>query len=373
MKRIIISVTNDLITDQRVHKIASTLSENHYQTLVVGRKLKHSQTIKRHYATHRFRMLFKKGFAFYAAYNIRLFFFLLFRRFDMLLANDLDTLAANFLVSKIRRKPLIYDSHELFTQVPELIHRKKVQHFWQFLESNMMPRIKYLYTVCDSIACRYNQKYAVDVKVIRNVPYCHRKSSAIPDIPFPTDKKIVLYQGAVNIGRGLDYVIRAMTYINNVYFVVIGDGDVKNELVKLSRDLNVAGKVIFTGRIPFHQLAYLTKYAHIGISLEENLGLNYYYALPNKLFDYIRAHVPVLASPLPEIRNIVEKHTIGLTIEQHDAKHIAEKIDFMLTNENARREWKNNLKKIAPLFCWEKEKEKLLAIFREAGSDTSHK
>ncbi len=104
LKRIIVSVSNDLATDQRIEKICATLQELNYDILLVGRKLKNSLPLYRNYKTKRIHLFFNKGFLFYAEYNIRLFFLLLFSKKEILLANDLDTLLPNFLVSIIQKK-----------------------------------------------------------------------------------------------------------------------------------------------------------------------------------------------------------------------------------------------------------------------------
>ena len=101
VKKAIVSVTNDLVSDNRVHRTCSVLTEMGYEVILVGRRLTGSLPIQRAYKTHRFKLLFKRKFTFYAEYNVRLFFFLLFHRADLLVANDLDTLVANFYISKI--------------------------------------------------------------------------------------------------------------------------------------------------------------------------------------------------------------------------------------------------------------------------------
>ena len=169
-KRIIVSVTNDLVSDNRVHKICTSLEKMGFNILLIGRKLLHSSPIERTYQIRRMKLLFKKGPCFYAEYNFRLFLVLLFSRVDIFLSNDLDSLTANFLAARFRKKQLVYDSHEYFTEVPELINRPKVQRIWQWLENKMVPKIKHAYTVCDSIANVYSEKYNVDFKVIRNIP-----------------------------------------------------------------------------------------------------------------------------------------------------------------------------------------------------------
>src|SRR5690554_2991253 len=129
-KKIIVSVTNDLYTDQRVHKVCMFLYENGYEVLLVGRKLKNSEPITdRPYSIKRFKLVFNAGALFYSNYNLRLFWFLLFTRFDVLLSNDLDTLLANYCAHRLKSKSrLVYDTHELFTEVPELTARQKVRN-----------------------------------------------------------------------------------------------------------------------------------------------------------------------------------------------------------------------------------------------------
>ena len=156
MKRIIVSVTNDLTTDQRVDKVCNTLSKMGFKVLLIGRKFKNSEKLNRNYNTFRFKLLFNKGFLFYAEYNLRLFFKLFFIKKEILLSNDLDTLLPNYLISKIFKTKLVYDSHELFTEVPELINRPFVQNFWLTIEKNILPNIKNCYTVNSEIAKIYS-------------------------------------------------------------------------------------------------------------------------------------------------------------------------------------------------------------------------
>ncbi len=364
-KKIIISVTNDLISDNRVHKVATSLIDFGFEVLLVGRKLKKSLPLKRNYKTKRFRLFFSKGAIFYACYNIRLFLFLLFAKADIFLSNDLDTLPANFLASKIKNKKLVYDSHEYFTEVPELVNRPKIKRIWERIENNILPKIIYSYTVCSSIAGIYNKKYGTKMKVVRNISECELLMNKI-NVVLPetvNNKKIILYQGVLNIGRGTEHTVEAMQYVENAVFLIIGEGDMKNELQQKVSELNLQNKVVFIGKIPFEQLFAYTKKADIGISVEQNIGLNYYYSLPNKLFDYIRANVPILASKLPEIENIVEKYDIGCFIENHNPKHISEKINFMLNNVEKRKSWKENLKKASAELCWENEEKVLKEIF----------
>ncbi len=359
MQKIIVSVTNDLTNDQRVHKVCTSLHDFGYEILLVGRKLENSLPLERDYKTHRIDLFFNKGFLFYAEYNVRLFFYLFFKKKNILLSNDLDTLLSNYLVSKVQKKKLVYDSHELFTEVPELVNRPKTQNIWLQLEQNILPKLKNAYTVCDSIANYYNTKYKTDFKVVRNLPVLEK--SALRKKNKDEKVKTIIYQGAVNLGRGLELMIDTMSYLENYTFHIIGDGDILTNLKNKVEQQNLSSKVFFLGKKTPSELKKITPKATIGISIEEDLGLNYRYALPNKLFDYIHANIPVLVSNLPEMKAIVEKYKIGEIITNRNPKALATQIVKMKSKE--KEALQKNLKKARVELQWEKEEKILQNIF----------
>ncbi|MFH1320447.1 MAG: glycosyltransferase [Bacteroidota bacterium] len=369
MKKTIVSVTTDLVIDQRVHKVCLFLKKRGLEVILIGRKRRKSLLVdKRSYVTRRMFLFFDKGPLFYAEYNIRLFFFLLFRKADVLVSNDLDTLLPNYLISKIKRTVLVYDSHEFFTELPELQERKFIRGIWKCIEGGILPKIKHCYTVSKSIAEAYEKKYKIQMRVVRNVPMQNTliklsKSSELLESLHRGEKKIIMYQGTLNIGRGIYKVLDAMLLLENVLFVIVGDGYDLENIKKRVDELELSNKVKFTGEVPFDQLAAYTCRADIGLLLEENMGLSYLYSLPNKLFDFIHAGVPVLASPLFEIKKIFENYEIGEMIENHYPGHIAEKIKFMLNNKEKIIIWKENLKNAAMEYCWENEEKELEKIY----------
>ncbi|NUM50872.1 MAG: glycosyltransferase [Flavobacteriales bacterium] len=359
-KHVVVSVTNHLVTDQRVHRTCTTLHSMGFKVTLVGRKWPSDFLLQpRLYSTKRFLLPINKGFLFYAFYNIRLFFYLLFTNTDVLLSNDLDTLPANFLVSRIKRIPLVYDSHEYFTEVPELINRPRIKKIWEKIERFILPRIKNAFTVSDSIAKIYKTKYNTDFKVIRNLPE-YIESTTLED---NNKKNIVLYQGALNMGRGLEKLIEAMPLVENAILHIIGDGDITNELKERVAKKNLSHKVVFVGRVSFMNLREYTCKATIGVSLEEDMGLNYRFALPNKLFDYIHAGLPVLVSPLPEMKKMVEQYNIGIVLSKHTETEIASALNQMLSHKKELNQWSTNAKVAAQNLCWQKEEIKLKAIF----------
>jgi glycosyltransferase involved in cell wall biosynthesis len=343
--------------------VCTTLFNNGFDVLLIGRKFKKSNPILRNYKTYRFKLLFNKGSLFYAEYNVRLFFILLFSKKNILLSNDLDTLLANYLVSKISKTELVYDSHELFTEVPELINRPLVKNFWLKIEKYILPKVKRAYTVSDSIALYYKKKYNSNFKVIRNVPL-QIKNSSMGEFPFNIEnKKIILYQGALNKGRGIELIIDTIKFIENAIFVIIGNGDIEYNLKKKVEYLNLQNKVKFIAKITPTELKKLTPLADLGISSEENLGLNYNYALPNKLFDYIQAQIPVLVSNLDEMKQIVLKYKVGEIIIDKKPKALAKQIYAILLN--GKYYYSQQLKKASKDLCWENEEKKLIEIFEK--------
>jgi len=367
-RSIYIAVTNDLVIDQRVHRTAMTLLETGAKPVLVGFRRPGSQVIpERPYRTCRLSPVFQKGFLFYACVNFRLFFFLLFRKSVMLVSNDLDTLPAVFLVARIKSIPLVFDSHEYFTELPELINRRFVRRVWKALEKALLPKIQYGYTVCQSISKAYYDKYGVRLAVVRNLPMGIVQPQGIYKQEGNKQPDLIIYQGAINMGRGLETMIRAMTYLEQYRLQIFGEGTILQDLVKLRDSLSLGHRVELMGSIPFGELGTYTRQADLGISLEENIGLNYYYALPNKLFDYIQAEIPVLVSDLPEMRKIVSDFEIGQVVRNRDPESLAKQVEEMMSSKEERKKWKKNLHIAAGELCWENEVDKLRGVYRDAG------
>ena len=364
-KTAIVCVTNDLVTDQRVHKTCTTLQKMGYKVIETGRLLPNSLPLDRPYATRRMELLFRKGPQFYAEYNIRLFFYLLFAKVDLIFSNDLDTLLASYLVSKIRGKRLIYDTHEYFTETPELVNRPKTQYIWKKIEQFIFPRLNNIITVNKSIANLYEQKYGKKVNVVRNIPLSftpeHLKSRA--ELQLPTDKKILILQGTgINIDRGAEEVCMAMQYLENTMLLIAGSGDVVPVLKEIVTKYNLGQKVVFKDKMPFSELRQYTINSDLGLAVDKNTNLNYHFSLPNKLFDYIHSQIPVLSSRLVELEQIISQHDIGYYIENHNPKHIAEVIATIFDDAQSYKIKKQNTIKAKEELCWENEEKTLLNI-----------
>jgi glycosyltransferase involved in cell wall biosynthesis len=357
--KILVSVFNNLYTDQRVEKFCKTLHENAYQIEVIGNNWGGNPEMQRPYPFSRISLQSKKLRFAYLEFQWKLFLALL-KKADqntILHANDLDALLPNYLVSKIKGIPLVWDSHEIFTEMPTVTNRW-VQHVWRLLENALIRKIKYFITANDSYANWFETNYKIKKPiVIRNFP----QKSESPKNFVENHPKIILYQGTINYSRGIDKMIEAMQFIENAEFHIAGRGPFLEEYQQLTRNLHLENKVKFLGNLHPDDLRKITEKADVGLSIEENKGLSYYYSLPNKISDYIQARVPVVVSKFPEMQKIVENYHVGEFITSHEPKHLAEKVKTVL--EKGRSSYLPQLEIAAQELCWENEEPKLLELF----------
>ena len=423
---IIVAVTNDLVTDQRVDRTCRALSADGWRVTLVGRRLPHSPELApRGYAVHRMRLLFRRSAAFYAEYNIRLFLLLLFSRADAVFSNDTDTLAACCLAARLislfrgvvarlrlRTKnheeesksqdiishssyflPLYYDAHELFPDVPELQGRPRVQNVWKWIERKALPYVTQAFTVSQSVADEYRRRYGIDMTVVRNVPermengewrmeneMPHQDNNATGDMPsqFSILNSQLLYQGALNIGRGIREMIDVLPLLPDCRLVVAGDGDLLEQMKAYAAALPWHDRVEFLGRVQPDRLRALTAQATLGLCLLEDLGLNYRYSLPNRIADFAQAGVPVLATDFPEIRRVIEEYGTGTLVEPLPAEkkgeaytqyiaRLAEAVRAALRHwrDMPEQEYRRRFARAADELNWQHEQKKLLAAMQQ--------
>ncbi len=369
MKRVIVSVINDLVTDQRVHRTCTTLHEMGFDVLLIGRKKRDSLTlISRVYKTRRMNLLFEKGPLFYAEFNFRIYVYLLFHSADLLFSNDLDTLLPNFIIHKVKRIPIIYDSHEYFTGTPELTNRPVIKKVWKSIERYILPKLPEMITVNTSIAQLFEKEYGIKVSIVRNIPMRNEITINLTknDLGLPENRKLILIQGSgLNIDRGLEELCEAMTFVQQAMLIIVGDGDVIPLIKQKAKNLQLNDKIKFIPKQTPEYLQQYTKHADLGLSIDKDTNLNYRYSLPNKIFDYIHAGIPVLCSPLVEVKNIVEKYKIGECIDNHNPVDIAERINTMLKNKAKLKQYKGNTELASKELNWNNEKLNLINILQK--------
>jgi len=366
MPKILFTVTNDLSYDQRMQRICTSLANADYQVRLIGRKLPHSKPLRDFpFQQKRLYCFFKKGKFFYLEYNIRLFFYLFFAKTDAICAIDLDTILPAFFVSKIRRKKLIYDAHEYFTEVPEVVDRPRIRQIWERIARFTIPRTKHAYTVCDSLAEIFEQQYGTPFEVIRNTPLKRRTAdNEQTKNEEQRTKPIIFYQGALNEGRGIEQAIEAMREIDNALLWLAGEGDLSQQLRQLAEELKVTDRVRFLGYVEPADLNQLTPQTTIGLNLLENKGLNYYYALSNKFLDYIQAGVPSINMNFPEVRKIVSQYEVALTLDRLETPLVVAAIQRLLNDKNLYHHIQSECKKAAAIYIWEADERRLIEFYK---------
>lgn len=328
-KHLVIAVTNNLLYDQRVQRISSALSEE-YKVTLVGR----SKSGNRGLEAGNIGVdcvwlpcIFSSGKLFYFEYQIRLFFFLLFLEFDVIYAVDHDTLWGGFGLGWLRRKARIYDAHEYFEEVPELAGRSFSKKLWSLTGKIWVPTAHLCITVNDALADILSQRYKMDFIAICNMPVRRERSTHSVS---PPSSPIVLYQGVLNVGRGLPEMIKALEYLPDTILWLAGEGDLSEELRQQAKASPVADRIVFHGFVLPDQLHHLTVKASVGINLLEGDSLNYVYSLANKFFDYVHAGIPQISMNYPVYQSFVDKFNVGILIDNIEPENIANAISHIL-------------------------------------------
>lgn len=357
MNRLIFTVTNDLRYDQRMGRICGSLANQGYEVLLIGRKKRNSPPLSpMPYRQKRINLIFQRGPLFYAEYNTRLFFYLLFQRVDVLCAIDMDTILPVYWVSRIRGKKRVYDAHEYFSQMEEVISRPGIYRFWNGLEKKFIPRFPQGYTVCQSIADEFKKEFGVNYEVIRNIPPAQKQEPGVQQENF------ILYQGAVNKGRGLMALLDAMDQID-IPLVIAGDGNAMQEVKEKIKEKNLSAKVSLTGMLPPAELRALTRRAWLGINPFQQKGLNQYYSLANKFFDYIQAGLPQVTMNYPEYARINADYLVAVLIDDIEPTLIAEAVNNLHRDAVLYATLREQCTNARQLLTWEKEEPRLIAFY----------
>ena len=365
MKRITVSVISELTTDQRVLRICTTLHEMGFEVILIGRAFTNSLPLGKYpFSAKRIRCLFSKGFLQFAEFNTRLFLKLLFCKTDYLLANDLDALAPNYIVSRWRKKKLFYDTHEYYTGVSALRNAPFKRKCWKKLEDWIFPKLTVVYTVNESVRNKYQSEYGNEIAVIRNLPV----SYPIDPVTLPEKWKgkiILLMQGTgMHPGRGGLELLSIMKYLPEKYYLVyIGGGNEWEKIAAMRIEWKLEDRVEMIGKLPPEVLKQYTPLATLGISLDGFEDFNHLFALPNKLFDYLHAGLPVAASPVPEVKNIIEQYQCGFCFNSQNPQNMAEEIKELINNPQRYERLKINALNAAKELCWENERQKLTALY----------
>ena len=290
---------------------------------------------------------------------------------DIYHSNDLNTLPQGYICSKLRRAPIIYDSHEV--QSSRTGYNEKIV---KFFEGFFVKRVDKMIMTTDTRAEYVSNLYKIEKPaVIHNYPFYTGDESIKNKIDLHNickidkDEPILLYQGGIQQGRGLEQIVKAIPKFKKGIVVFIGDGKIKNNLKKLVEDTGVSNRVRFIDKVPVDELKYYTASAYLGFQVLNNVCFNHYSALSNKLFEYIMSEIPVIACSFPEISRVVRDEEIGICIDSENPSSIARGVNTLLDDRGHYEIFKKNCKKAKEKYNWDNEKKLFVNIYDEILND----
>ena len=382
-KKLFFTVTNDLVYDQRMIRICGSLSAAGYDVTLVGRRNKKAPPLgTQPFHQHRLPTWFRSGKGFYIEYNLRLFAFLLGKKMAALCAIDLDTILPCYLVSRIRRIPRLYDAHELFCEMQEVVSRPIIYRSWKAIERLCVPKFPIGYTVNDLIADEFFRLYGVRYSVIRNAPVLQpepppddnipphspvRAGTTAPPspgaAPLPAGR-FILYQGAVNEGRCFESLIPAMQTVG-APLLICGEGNFMEQALALVRQYGLEDKVLFRGMVRPEDLPPITRSAYIGITLFDRRGTSNYYSLANRFFDYIHAGIPQIAVNYPAYEEINNSYRIAVLVDEPGVREISDALNTLLNNTELYHTLSANCEQARLYYNWQEEEKKLVRVYQQ--------
>lgn len=284
--------------------------------------------------------------------------------YDIYHSHDLNTLPQGYICKLIRKKKLVYDSHEVQTSRTGYKGKK-----YYYLEKFLIKRIDKMIMTTNMRAEYTARLYGIEKpEVVHNYPVFIEINEKSIDLyrmlDIPKEEPILLYQGGMQEGRGLEKIVEAIPKFKKGVVVFIGDGKIKNKIIGMCKETGVMKRVGFVPKVSVNELINYTQNAYLGFQVLQNICFNHYSTLSNKLFEYIMAEVPVVASNFPEIRKVVEGEQVGITIDPHESDKIAKAVNFILDNPDKHAEFKANCKKARKKYNWENEKANLIDIYK---------
>ena len=386
MKKVTMFVWNNFVNDARVLREASALADLDYTVTIIAKKelsemhLPSSEKIRKGVVVNRPLKLefpekithkIKSSVITKHIPNMLLMFkmIMLGRKYntDVYHAHDLNTLIQGIVSAKLRikRKKLIYDSHEVQTSRTHYSFEKIYR-----IEKLLLKFVDKVIVENDTRADYHKDLYSKRPTPIHNYSELYNieevKAFPLREVySIPEDTKIVLYQGGMQEGRGLFKLLDAFKNIENGKLIMLGDGKERQNLLDYHRELKLENKVIFIDRVPYQELRSYTKSADIGIQFLENTNFNHYSASSNKLFEYLMAHVPVIGSDLPEIKRVIEEEQVGLIVQEANTVQLNEAIQILINDDELRTTLKGNTENAKRKYNWENEKRILNNIYSE--------
>jgi glycosyltransferase involved in cell wall biosynthesis len=373
--RVLILFLGNYYYDSRLLSLHKSLKESGYSVRIISFELDDPAFINKDDREVKIYKLLKRSspLYFYPAFYFLAFINLIRVKYDFVFAEEVYSLPIAALTAKMKRAKLFYNSRELYGYIGALRNSKFKQQFWAYVERFFIKFADVVLTTgdMDSEFIRREYNLTQDVAAIRNIPQYKAVSSPVDlrkKLGIPDSGIIILYQGIIVEGRGIEYIIDAIRNLPQVYFVIVGDGPQRSRYEQAALDKNIGDRVRFAGRVSHSDLLNYTAGADIGASLIENISVSYYHALPNKLFEYIMAGLPVISSDLPQMKKIVEEYKTGYVLQMKSPDELKVVLERLINSPEELTALKGNSLEAAKILNWENEYKKLFNLLeRHAG------
>ncbi|WP_102400024.1 glycosyltransferase family 4 protein [Haloimpatiens massiliensis] len=387
MSKVLMIVQNDFVNDSRIIKEASILAKNGYDVKVLAL---HNNDLLEQECIQGFKV---KRIKLYTRNRlgknefIQAIKYLEFKKKckeealsflpDIVHCHDVYTLPiGEEIVKKIRKiknVKFVYDSHELWPEASNNLSMPKILlNIQNMIEGKIIRKCDKVITVSESIVNYLKEKYNLGEYpvLLRNIPYKHssieNRKLFHKELNIEENKKIVIYQGVIGSGRGIENLIKAMKYTNeNIVLVLLGNGNKVDEYKNIVIKNELQNKIYFHEAVDPSVLIKYTSSADLGMSMIMNICLSYYYSLPNKMFEYIQSEIPVICSNYPDMSEIISKYNVGEVANADSYNDIAESINKILSDEDICQIYKNNCKLAKKQLNWEEESKKLINLYNE--------
>ena len=367
-KSITIAFLGNAAHDTRVTNLTKSLTDDNFNVRVISFD----------WTTPKFKTIIGKtsifkldksrsSISYYLNFLRILFSELLKTNSSIYIAEDIYTLPIVTFIAKLRKAKLYYNSREFYAFLGGLRNRKTLQATIRGIEKFFIKKVDQVLVTGEGDAQFLQEYYGIsNTVVIRNLPLERKPENKIDlrtRLNIPANDLILLYQGVILEGRGFTPIIEALSEIEDFHLVTLGSGVFQSEYEKFAEELKISNRVHFIGTIDQSELINYTAAADIGLALIENISKSYYYALPNKLFEYIMAEIPVLSSNLPQMKNIVEDYNVGEVIDIEKEGELAARLRSLIINRDILSEYKQNCKAASSELNWQKEYEKVKCLF----------
>lgn len=366
-RKILIVFLGNIAHDSRSFKMYNSFIDLGYDVKVLCARGPNESILESQDVVYIALKNYKRAIAKILAFYLKSIFFIPKLHADIIIASDFFSLPIAWLISKMRKSKLIYDSREFYSSLASLHGRRLKQQLIIKLEKFFASKCNAILTVNHSIYEMLSTKfYNIKIQILRNLPHKKNQSKifALPSNLFAPNDTLLVYLGLFHPGRGLklyfDIIEKLTTELSSVKLLLIGKGELKWEIEKEIKDRKLENFVFIFGPYAPDQYILFPKVRKlIGLCIIEPLSTSYIFSLPNKIFEYMQHQIPFVASDFPEIRKVVEKYKVGILVNPEDFENILKAIKELIENDALYDKLKENCKMALNELNWEEEFKKL--------------